>query len=94
MKKICSKYSLIFLFMVIVMATSITYADSDSSQPSNWAKAEIEEAKDIDLIPERIQGEYKSNISREEFSEIAVNLYEALSGKEAVLQGENPFTDT
>ncbi|HOM42857.1 MAG TPA: NlpC/P60 family protein [Bacillota bacterium] len=96
MRKKCSKIGFIFvlIIMVVALTANITYADSDPSQPSSWAKAEIEKAKEINLLPERLQGEYRSNITREEFSEIAVNLYEALSGKEAELQGENPFTDT
>ena len=85
--------------MAIVITTNITYADSALSQsneniPSDWAKAEIGKAIEANLLPERLRGEYRSNITREEFSEIAVNLYEALSGKGGVLQGENPFTDT
>lgn len=96
-----SKYSLIFVFVIIaiVITTNITYADSTSEQnnldvPSDWAKAEIDKAKEINILPEEIEGEYRSNITREEFSEVAVNLYEALSGKEGILQGVNPFTDT
>ncbi|NLK36415.1 MAG: hypothetical protein GX301_13450 [Gracilibacteraceae bacterium] len=96
MRKKCSRVCLAFvlIIMVIALTASITYADSDMSQPSDWAKAEIEKAKEINLFPERLQGRYRNDITREEFSEIAVNLYEALSGKKGVLQGENPFTDT
>lgn len=96
MRKRGSKIGMIFLFIIMAVAltANVTYADSDSSQPSNWAKAEIEKAKEINLLPERLQGEYRSNITREEFGEVAVSLYEALSGKEGVLQEENPFTDT
>jgi cell wall-associated NlpC family hydrolase len=101
MRKRCSKYSLIlvFIIMAIALTGNITYADSAISQssediPSNWAKAEIDKAIKYNLLPEKIQGNYRINITREEFSEVAVNLYEALSGKEGILQGENPFTDT
>jgi len=87
------------IIIAIAVTVSNTYADSALSQgnediPSSWAKAEIDKAKETGLLPEELQGEYRSNITREEFSEIAVNLYEALSGKEGILQGENPFTDT
>lgn len=93
------KFNLIFILITIVMAAAVTYADSALAQsnpdiPSGWAKAEIDKAKEIDLLPEKLQGKYASNITREEFSEIAVKLYGALSGKKGVLQGENPFTDT
>lgn len=101
MSKRCSKYGLIVMIIVmfIVVAVTNTYADTNLSKssediPSAWAKAEIEKAIEISLPPESIQGKYRSYITREEFSEVAVNLYEAISGKKAALQGENPFTDT
>ncbi len=106
MGKRCSKGSLIFVFVLIAVAMTVnvttvnlTYADSALSQsnediPSKWAKAEIDKAKEINLLPGNILGDYRSNITREEFSEIAVNLYEALSGKDVMLQGQDPFTDT
>lgn len=90
---------LLFIIMAIAFTTNSTYADSALAQnsediPSSWAKVEIDKADEINLLPERILGDYRRDITREEFSEIAVNLYEALSGKEGMLQGENPFTDT
>ncbi|KUO73808.1 MAG: hypothetical protein APF77_17145 [Clostridia bacterium BRH_c25] len=101
MRKRWRKNSLIFMviIMAIAMTVNITYADtaliqSNEDIPSNWAKAVIEKAKETNLLPEKLQGEYRSDITREEFSEVAVNLYEALSGKDGMLQGENPFTDT
>lgn len=101
MRKGCSKYSFIFVLIIIIIAFSanITYADSDSAQldkdtPSSWAKAEIEKAIAKELPPDKILSSYRSKITREEFSEVAVNLYEALSGKKVVIQGDNPFTDT
>jgi hypothetical protein len=101
MRKGCSRYKLFFVFiiMAIIITANITYADSVLLQnnediPSSWAKAEIDKAIETNILPERIQGDYRSNITREEFSEVAVNLYESLSGKEGILQEENPFTDT
>ena len=88
------------LIMMIILATAnITYADSTSSSsdkniPSSWAKAEIDKAMAAKLLPETLQGDYRRNITREEFSEIAVSLYEALSGQAVEVKGENPFTDT
>lgn len=101
MRKVCSRYSLFFLFIIIAISlmTSITYAETDPSQnyqavPSSWARVEVDKAIAAGLIPERIQGDYGRNITREEFSEIAVKLYEALSGKKTVMEGESPFIDT
>ena len=101
MRKEWGKYSLISMFMImaILFTMNITYADSSLSQsngdiPSDWAKAKIDKAIAANLLPEKLQGEYRNNITREEFSEVAVNLFEALSGQVAIVHGENPFTDT
>ncbi|MGE5677905.1 MAG: NlpC/P60 family protein [Pseudomonadota bacterium] len=101
MRKGCSIYSLIFALTIMInlMAVNITYAESELQQsneasPSSWAVAEIDKATEAGLVPESLRGEYKSNITREEFSEAAVKLYEALSGKDGVSQEGNPFTDT
>lgn len=101
MKKRFVKFRLAFILMVLAVITfpQMTYADADLSQnnvniPSNWAKVDIEKAKGNNIIPQAIQAKYKNNITREEFSEVVVKLYEALSGKEGMLPKENPFTDT
>lgn len=101
MRKRWGKYSLISMFMVgaIVTTMNITYADSTLAQsngdiPSDWAKAEVGKAIVANRLPEKLRGEYRRNITREEFSEVAVNLYEALGGQEGMVQRENPFTDT
>jgi hypothetical protein len=67
---------------------------SNADTPSNWAKAEIERAVELNLVPLRIQGDYKNSITREEFCGLAVKLYEALSGKRYIVESDSPFTDT
>lgn len=101
MRNCLNKFSFALLSIIIIMMIIpvITYADSSLSQlneniPSDWAKEEIDEAKKIGLIPEKILGQYRNSITREEFCELAVELYEALSGKEGTLLETNPFTDT
>ncbi|MFA7545578.1 MAG: hypothetical protein WCY49_07485, partial [Anaerovoracaceae bacterium] len=87
----------VILGLVIVAAisnASIVFAQSSTSVPSNWAKAGISKAESIKIVPEDMELGYKNRITREEFSEIAVKLYEALSGKKGELQGANPFVDT
>ncbi|MDF2592372.1 MAG: hypothetical protein K0S75_1838 [Clostridia bacterium] len=101
MRKKWGIYRLISMFMImaIVITCNITYADSALAQsnediPSSWAKAGIDKAIAANLVPRSLRGEYGKDITREEFSEIAVSLYEALCGQEGIVQGENPFTDT
>lgn len=95
------KHGLIFIVLVaiVIMMPQIIYASPDLSQgdvntPSDWAKEYIDKAGKIGLIPENMKGEYKNNITREEFSEYAVELYETLIDKETEAPDDNPFTDT
>lgn len=61
--------------------------------PSGWAMAEVESAKRAGLVPEALLSDYQSAITREEFSAMAILLYEKLSGKEAP-EGTAVFSDT
>ena len=55
---------------------------------SDWAKSEVSEAKDKNLIPkEMIDDDLTENITRAEFSAIAIKLYESLSGKPLTWHG-------
>lgn len=62
--------------------------------PSAWAASEIEQAKEYNLTTEKTQSNYKSNVTREEFCELAIKLYEALSDEAAELPSHNKFKDT
>ena len=64
----------------------------DGSQ-SSWAEEELEEAYNLDLTYPGVMNSYRKNIRREEFCILAVRLYEALSGNQA-MGGVNPFQDT
>ncbi len=95
------KLNAVFLVVTIIIAImpQITYANPALSQsnvnaPSGWAKAEIDKAHELDLLSGEIDGDFRSSITREEFCELAVELYKILSGKEGSLKEENPFVDT
>lgn len=62
---------------------------------SDWAKSEVEEANGKNLIPAEMKSaDFTEEVSREEFSSIAVKLYEKITGKDADYSTENlPFTD-
>jgi hypothetical protein len=62
--------------------------------PSAWAKADIDKAKANGLTTERVLKDYQKAITREEFCELTVNLYEKLSGKTAEPAASNSFVDT
>jgi hypothetical protein len=62
---------------------------------SDWAVDELEKANEAGLIPEILKGkDLTKSITREEFAELALLLYEKTTGKAAVSVSENPFTDT
>jgi hypothetical protein len=62
-------------------------------QPSAWAVQEIAQARAHKLVPTRMLNFYQAPINRLDLSELAVRLYEALSGKQAEPETSNPFTD-
>ncbi|MCQ2977382.1 MAG: S-layer homology domain-containing protein [archaeon] len=69
--------------------------DTPYSGVSDWAKEEVDKSIEEGLLPESLMGEnLTNNISRDEFCQIAVKLYEDLSGKKATAVKVNPFTDT
>ena len=67
---------------------------ASSSVPSDWAKEDVEKAVKLNLFSENISSAYQENINRQEICEIAIKLYEALSGKSAESKYESPFIDT
>ncbi len=87
------KLFILALLVIAIIASSIS-ALNVKGTPSNWALASVKRANDINIIPEHIELGYKNRITREEFSEISLKLYEAITGKSAILQGQNPFIDT
>lgn len=90
--------SQVLSFTVPLMEEEATDAaiegDIDFDTASDWAVDEIQKAYDLDLTTDRVLMNFQKNITREEFCEIAVKLYEALSGKNAKAAIDNPFDDT
>ena len=60
---------------------------------STWAAGEVNQAVSENLVTDKVLSEFPRNITREEFCELAVLLYEKLTGRKAEA-GSNPFTDT
>lgn len=61
--------------------------------PSNWAKSDVESAIKHNLTTEQVTINYQNYITREEFCEVVMKLYDALGGK-TISNTSNPFTDT
>ena len=65
------------------------------SAASAWAEPELQKASDLGLIPDILKGtDMTKPITREEFCELAVLLYEKTTGRTATALSTNPFTDT
>lgn len=85
MRKIIS-----FIIIISILATT----GISIAAPSTWASDEVEMARQLGLVPSGLLSNYQSHITREEFSEMVVKLYEELSVSIAVPVSTNPFTDT
>lgn len=68
--------------------------NSQRNEPSDWAVPLIQEANNLGILNglSDITAKYQSDITREEFCRLIVNVYES-TGRTA-LTGANPFTDT
>ena len=70
-------------------------AEAFYKEASNWAKPELQKANDLGLIPDILKGaDMTKPITREEFAELAVVLYERVTDKKSEPVSPNPFTDT
>lgn len=62
---------------------------------NNWAKKSIERAIDLGFISDSLQFKFNSNITREEFCELLIKVYENKTGfKVKINEEDNPFMDT
>lgn len=78
-----------------VMSVPFTLSGAVVPSSSSWASTEIEAAEALGLIPESLKtADLTRPITREEFAELAVKLYEKSTGTEATPSSPNPFTDT
>jgi|GEM_PF-2347666 len=61
-------------------------------QPSQWAHSEIDRSLRLGLITDTFQSRFKETVTRAEFCELAVTLYENITGKEIL--NRRTFYDT
>ena len=64
-----------------------------TSTPSEWAEEEIARAINAGLVTDSVKVNYQRNITREQFCELVVKLYEKTTGK-TVSKEDNRFNDT
>ena len=81
-------FILVFALVLFVSSSYATRADA----PSSWAKADVDRAVSLGLVPDSLQSRYTDSVTREEFCAIAVNIYEVATGK--VINIKRSFDDT
>lgn len=75
---------------VVTIGSGSFYSDA-----STWAETELKKANELGLIPDILKGaDMTKPITREEFCELAVLLYEKVTETTAASASPNPFTDT
>jgi hypothetical protein len=74
----------------------LSYGMPEWSGNSTWATPELEKASKLGLIPDILKGaDMTKNITREEFAEVALLMYEKASGITTTTPiSPNPFVDT
>lgn len=95
------KYGFTIIAFVTLSASQLSASASvnpveaaAAGAPSAWAKQEIQAAIDSGLIPYGLTNSYQKALTRQEFGEMAVQLYQVLTGEKPPVPKADPFKDT
>ncbi len=91
----------VILVLVVLFSFSNGYmADIEAAdnygrgtEPSIWAAKEVNEARNKGLLISELDGNFRTNISREQFCKLIVNMVEKTISDEVEINIENPFDD-
>ena len=86
------KRVLALLLAFVLTVTATLPASAASTNISAWAQADITEAAQAGIVPGDLPTDYTQPITRAQFCNIAVKLYETVRG--AAITGRSEFTDT
>jgi hypothetical protein len=64
--------TLTLLIALTIIVTSAAPVCAAESIPSIWAQKEVNEAIQLGIVPERLQSDYQTPITREEYAELVV----------------------
>lgn len=78
------------IMMVVTLTPTVAFA---GAQPSDWAKDEVNEAGELGLTTAAATKDYTKNITREEFCELVVTMYDKAMNDNSKAT-EDPFNDT
>lgn len=86
-------FTLALSILILSFSPSAAFA-ADYQGASSWAVPELNRAAQYGLITDRIKSNMNQPVTREEFAEIAVKLYEISTDSEAPVYGQSIFADT
>ena len=84
------------IILSVLAVTAVTSTSAFAAELSGWAVSEYQSANEAGLVSYSVvSNDMKANITRQEFCELAVNLYKKLSNDTELIEPEvSPFTDT
>lgn len=89
------KKGICFIILVcLILPMFANHADAYFSRASDWAVPELKTADAYGLIPESIQDDMSIAITRKEFAEVCVRLYELTTNSTAEPAPAGTFSDT
>lgn len=91
MYKVAKRVLMLSLVLSLLLSTAV-FSFSTSDTPTSWFQEDIKDAIDKNLVPEVLQGNYQSDITRAEYTLLAMKIYEA-SGKSFSWKTLKPFND-
>ncbi len=81
---------ILYIGVILLLSVSIIFADNS---PSPWAQEEVNTAKNKHLVIPEVDGNFQSDISREVFCKLIVNMVEKSTNKVIMTTTPNPFED-
>lgn len=93
MKRVIRIMIMVFIFAAVLTLYGLA-EETPYKGASSWAVPELDKAAGYGLITDRIKDNMSVPITREEFAEIAVRLYEINTGKAAEYSDTDVFSDT
>lgn len=81
-----------FLALALTLTLCLGLLPASALAVSDWAQAGVTEAVNAGIVPDGLPGDYTKSITRAEFCNLAVKLYETKTGAE--ITGRAEFPDT
>ncbi len=94
MKRLISVIIFAILTALFIFGGFSANAEAPYREASSWAVPELDKAVEYGFITNKIKNKMNTPVTREEFAEIAVKLYEKCTGKSVRYFDAGVFTDT